>query len=538
MRSQMILPVSELVPPIYALYGGVFCAFVYVVRKAFFSAKKLPLPPGPKGVPILGNVADLPPKGLPEWEHWAKHKDVYGPISSVTVLGQTIILLHDIDMAIELLEKRSVKFSSRPSMVFPKMCGYEHEMGILPYDKYHRQTRKLAAGQIGSTTSIKQFHSLIELQTRRCLLQILENPDNLLESIQGQAASIILEILFGYNVSPKGRDPLVTLANRFMAEFGEAIVAGAWIVDMIPWLRFLPDWVPGTGFKKIAREYTQTYKDCMDIPYAFTENYRRYKPSYISKLLDTNPSEEEVELIKNSAASLYGGGADTTVAAIGFFFLAMSLFPDIQIKAREEIDRVTGGFASRLPNLQDRPNLPYIEAVAKETMRWIPIAPLCVPHTSDVEDEFRGYRIPKGTIVVPSIAWFSQDPNTYSEPHLFKPERFLGPNPERDPYTFCFGFGRRVCPGRRLADASVFITLAQCLAVFEIKKPIDPKTGMPIERIVGATPGLVTHPTTYHFNITPRSKTHADLVTAVEIEHPYGDIDDASLLKGNIRAYM
>ncbi|KAF3191324.1 hypothetical protein TWF225_001465 [Orbilia oligospora] len=539
MRSQFILPISGPIAPTVVLYGGVFCAIVYVIRKTFFSAKKLPLPPGPKGIPILGNVTDLPPKGLPEWEHWAKHKDIYGPISSITVFGQTIILLHDVDMAVELLDKRSAKFSSRPSMVFPKMCGYEHEMGILGYDRYHRKTRKLAAGQIGSAASIKQFHDLIDLQTRRFLLQTLENPDNLLENLQIQAASIILEILFGYNVNPNGRDPLVTLANKFMAEFGEAIVAGAWLVDMIPWLRFLPDWMPGAGFKKIAREYTQTYQDCMNIPYAFTENHRRYKTSYISKLLDTNPDEAEIELIKNSAASLYGGGADTTVASMGFFFLAMSLFPDIQIKAREEIDRVTGGFASRLPTLQDRPNLPYVEAVVKETMRWVPIAPLCVPHTSDEEDEFRGYRIPRGTLVIPSIAWFSQDPNTYSEPHLFKPERFLGPGPvERDPYTFVFGFGRRICPGRRLADASVFIALAQSLAVFDIKKPIDPKTGMPIERLVGATPGLVTHPTTYHFNITPRSEAHTALVKAVETEHPYGDLEDASLLRGNIKAYM
>ncbi|EPS35311.1 hypothetical protein H072_11345 [Dactylellina haptotyla CBS 200.50] len=520
--------------PRIVVYGGVVVAVLWIVKK-ITSKRQLPLPPGPKGLPVFGNILDLPPKGLPEWEHWAKHKALYGPMSSVTILGQTIVLIHDIDIAVEMLDKKSVKFSNRPSMVFPKMCGYEHEMAILPYDRYHRQTRKLAAGQIGSTSSIARFHSLIDDQARRFLLYTLRKPYDLELNLQIQAASIILDMLFGYKVDPNGRDPLVVLANKFMAEFGEAIVAGAWLVDMIPWLRYLPDWVPGTGFKRIARDYTRTYEDTMNIPYNFAKEQKEKgigedRPSYISRLLDTNPDEDEIELIKNSAASLYGGGADTTVAALGFFFLAMTLYPEVQLKAREEIDRVVG---NRLPTFEDRPNLPYVEAVVKETMRWIPIAPLCVPHTSDEEDEFRGYRIPKGSIVVPSIAFFAQDSNVYTQPDQFKPERFLGklgPN-ELDPYSFAFGFGRRVCPGRRLADANMFLTIAQSLAVFEIKKLVDPKTGIEIDRVVGATPGLVSRPTTFHFDIKPRSDEHKALIEAIEIEKPWTG-SDAKYLKG------
>jgi hypothetical protein len=84
----------------------------------FMRRKLLPLPPGPKGLPILGNFTDLPPKGTTEFEHWIKHKDLYGPISSVTVLGQTIVLVHDREVAFELLEERATKYSSRPHMVF------------------------------------------------------------------------------------------------------------------------------------------------------------------------------------------------------------------------------------------------------------------------------------------------------------------------------------------------------------------------------------------------------------------------------------
>jgi hypothetical protein len=80
--------------------------------------KKLPLPPGPKGLPLVGNIADLPPKGGLEWQHWLKHKDLYGPISCVTVFGQTIVLVHDLEVATELLDRRGGKYSSRSRMVF------------------------------------------------------------------------------------------------------------------------------------------------------------------------------------------------------------------------------------------------------------------------------------------------------------------------------------------------------------------------------------------------------------------------------------
>lgn len=102
---------------------------------------------------------------------------------------------------------------------------------------------------------------------------------------------------------------------------------------------------------------------------------------------------------KWSAASLYTGGADTTVSSLMTFFLAMTLFPEVQIKAREEIDRVVGN--ARLPVSSDKENLPYIEAVVKETHRWHPVVPMAIPHTTNKEDKIMGYRIPKGALLMP-----------------------------------------------------------------------------------------------------------------------------------------
>ena len=90
----------------------------YVINRLLKPTHSAPLPPGPKGLPLLGNVNDLPKPGMLECHHWLKHKDLYGPISSVTVLGQTFVIINDAQIALELLRDRSAKHSARPHMVF------------------------------------------------------------------------------------------------------------------------------------------------------------------------------------------------------------------------------------------------------------------------------------------------------------------------------------------------------------------------------------------------------------------------------------
>jgi len=85
------------------------------------------------------------------------------------------------------------------------------------------------------------------------------------------------------------------------------------------------------------------------------------------------------------------------------YFLAMSVFPEVQKKAQRELDRVIG--SGRLPVAADRDSLPYIMAIMKETHRWHPVAPLGLPHSSDEEDIYQGYRIPKGSILL-SNNWY------------------------------------------------------------------------------------------------------------------------------------
>jgi cytochrome P450 len=213
--------------------------------------------------------------------------------------------------------------------------------------------------------------------------------------------------------------------------------------------------------------------------------------------------------MKWALGALYGGGADTTVSSLSSFILAMMIYPDVQRRAQEEIDRVVG--SHRLPQFEDLPNLPFVDAVAIEAIRWFPVVPMGVAHWVDGDMEYRGFYIPKGTIIAPSVWWFLHDPEVYKEPELFDPSRYLEPRNEPHPEEYAFGFGRRICPGRYLAESNLFLSVAQLLATFKIEKPLDER-GVPIEPAVISTAGLLDHPQDFLYKISPRSLEHENLI--------------------------
>ncbi|RYN79807.1 O-methylsterigmatocystin oxidoreductase [Alternaria alternata] len=512
-----------------------FGTFVLYALSRFFSSKNLhdlPLPPGPKGLPLLGNINDLPKPGILECHHWLQYKDRYGPISSITVLGQTFIIVNDADVAVELLSNRAATFSGRPHMVFSgDMIGWTRTLAMHQPNQTFKHHRRNIASVASSSTSLKVFDRIQNEEAAHFLLNVLDSPNELFEHIKKEAGAVILRITYGYTPNAKGRDPLVDMAGQTMAEFADSSVPGKWSVDVLPFLRFLPDWCPGTSFKRTARQMAEQLTRTAEEPYAFVKTQmqdKEAKTSFLSQAIESLGSDASMEYIhKWSAASMYLGGADTTVSSLMTFFLAMAVFPQVQKKAQEELDRVLGG--ERLPITSDKASLPYIEAVMKETHRWHPVAPMAIPHCCTQEDSIKGYRIPKGAMILPNNWWFTHDPAIYPDPMTFRPERYLDGSTQPDPRTWTFGYGRRVCPGRYVADNALFTTIAQSLAVFNVEKPVV--NGEIVEPKVEFEAGVVSHPKPYRVSITPRSEKCRELIRRAEEVYPWGE-SDAEALKG------
>ncbi|KAJ4396738.1 hypothetical protein N0V93_000959 [Gnomoniopsis smithogilvyi] len=511
--------------------SGAFAYLTGLTVGFFKTSVRPPLPPGPKGLPFIGSIHALPPSGEIEARHWLKHKKLYGPISSVKVLDQTIIIVNDADLAFEILEKRSAKHSSRPRQVFAgEMMGWENALAFIPYNDRFRAHRKNMSRIIGSQRAVSQFNELQEAEVGHFLLHVLQDPDKLItEHIRRETGAVILNIVYGYNAERIESDPLIDMAGDAMDKFAKAAVPGAFMVDILPFLRNLPSWLPGTGFKQLALQWGSELRDVTEKPYAFVKHQKasgKPQTSFLSRLIDAGDGNSSDDFInKWSAMSLYVAGADTTVAALSTFFLAMITNPDAQRKAQEEIDRLTSG--NRLPVAADRESLVFVDAIVKETLRWGPVAPMALPHTSTEDDVWEGYLIPKDAIIMANVWHFTQDANTYPDPLRFKPERFLktvNHEPEADPRNVVFGFGRRICPGRLLADTALFLNIAQSLAVFNISKPLN-VDGTEIEPEIRWESGVVSHPAPFKVKVSPRSEGSEKLIRAVEGMYPWQDSD-------------
>ncbi|KAK8912956.1 hypothetical protein H634G_10251 [Metarhizium anisopliae BRIP 53293] len=485
------------------------------------------LPPGPKPLPIVGNILDLPPKGEPEFLHWFKHKDTYGPISSITVMGLNLIIFHDKEAAHAVMGKKAQKTSARPQLNFATLCGFENFLITHQYNNTYRKHRKMVHQEIGTKSLSAGFQGTQEKEALHFTLQTLHDPDNILKHLKRLAAAVVLRITYGYSVERNGPDPLVDVIEHAMENLSRAFVPLSWAVDAVPAIKHLPDWFPGTSYRKTAKEWKEINEAAAELPYDFVKrqmSQKAHRPSYVSNLLEKNMIKtgnetsmtlDDEEAIKWTAVSLYAAGSDSTVAIITSVICALVIFPEVQERAQEEIDRVVGN--DRLPTFDDRQNLPYIDGIVKEAWRWNPVGPMGLTHKSEEDIVYGEYMIPEGSYLLPSLWWFLHDPKDYSDPHTFKPERYMAPLNEPDPGDLAFGYGRRSCAGRFFADASVYITVVQLLAVFRIRKDRD-ANGNEIPVKLEAIPGMVNRPKEFEFKVEPRSPRHVELLRRIEGE--------------------
>ena len=162
--------------------------------------------------------------------------------------------------------------------------------------------------------------------------------------------------------------------------------------------------------------------------------------------------------------------------------LAMLAYPETQARAHAELDAVVG--RDRLPTFADHPQLPYIRAMVKEVLRWRPAGPLGSPHRSIEDDWYEGMFIPKGTICIPNVWHMNRDPELFGEnTEHFDPGRYLDASGDlqaapdlpdiKEEGHFTYGFGRRICVGRHMADNSLFINMAIMLWATKIERKKD-----------------------------------------------------------------
>ncbi|KAI0253747.1 cytochrome P450 [Lactifluus subvellereus] len=449
---------------------------------------------------------------------------VAGNIMSFHIFGRVIIILNTAKAAKDLLEKRGDICSDRPVITFYEMMRWQWHLSTARYTESYRLSRKLLDRGLRSG-AVASFRQMQQARARGLLAQLLANSNNWETHIELFQGGLILATTYGYEVCGPG-DKKIEAAKAMSRFGGRVVLPGALLVNELPFLRHIPEWLPWFSYKPLARIGHGLGQEVLYEPIRFVKESilnGTAQPSLALEMFQEmeglcGPDRDKAEKAAIGAlGSMYTAGVNTAVTAMRTFVLAMLLYPDIQRKAQDELDVVTG--RERLPTFEDRPRLPFVDAVCKEVLRWRPVAPLAVPHAVTQDNVYAGYFIPKGLLVIGNTWAILHDPALYPEPDDFKPERFLNSDGglRDDPIlASAFGYGRRICPGRHFLDTTLFIVVASLFSVFNVERGQDDTKDGPLSYTF--TGGVTSRPNSFPCSIVPRDKKSEELITADTME--------------------
>ncbi|XP_063791777.1 cytochrome P450 2G1-like [Pseudophryne corroboree] len=447
-----------------------------LIRKVF--GRRGNLPPGPRPLPILGNLLQLKSREI--------HKPIlelskkYGPVYTLYIGPQPAVVLCGYKAVKEALVDNAEKFSGRAEFPIVELTSKGYGIAFSNGDRWKELRRfsltTLRNFGMGKRSIEERIHEEIQ-----CLLEIFQETRGSLYKpaffIRRSVSNVICSVIFGKRF--EYTDPKLQTLLDLVAE-NLRRVDNIWVqlYNFIPSVLSL---LPGPHHR-----LSENYQAQLDYAEAIVREHeatfdpsspRDYVDAFLLKMQQEskNPNTEYIlPNLLSSALDIFFAGQESTSSTLGYGLLILMKYPHIKEKVQAEIENVIG--RTRRPCMEDRAKMPYTEAVLHEVMRFIDFLPLGAPHSVTEDTVFRGYSLPKGTVIFPVLHSVLYDPSLFKRPHEFDPEHFLDKDGlfKKSEGFMAFSAGKRACPGESLARMELFLYLTSILQKFDIRSDTPP----------------------------------------------------------------
>ncbi|XP_068534936.1 cytochrome P450 2K6-like [Anas acuta] len=462
------------------------------------------LPPGPKPLPIIGNLHILDLKKLDGT--MIKLSETYGPVFRIQMGPTTVVVLSGYDTVKEALVNHADAFAGRPKIQIVKETGKGKGV-IFSYGENWKVMRRFTLTTLRDFGMGKKAIEDRVVEEYGYLADVIESqkgkPLEMTLIMNAAVANVIVSILLGkrYDYEDPTFKRLLSLMYENIRLFGRPSVS---LYNMFPALGF---------FLKDHKAFIENMKEVNAfIKATFIEHLkvldRNDQRSFIDAFLVRQQEENGkdngffdngnlTEVVRN----LFAAGTDTTSTTLRWGLLLMMKYPEIQKKVQDEIEQVLG---SNPPRTEHRTQMPYTDAVIHEIQRFANILPLNLPHETTEDVTLKGYFIPKGTYVIPLLTSVLRDKSQWEKPDTFYPEHFLdseGKFVKKDAFM-PFSAGRRICAGETLAKMELFLFFTRLLQRFTFHPPPGVSAS---DLDISHTTGLTVPPVTHEVCAVPRS---------------------------------
>ncbi|KAJ3662579.1 hypothetical protein Zmor_006920 [Zophobas morio] len=456
-------------------------------------------PPGPKWLPIIGSAYVLLKKRK-QYRNLYKATAVmakeHGPVIGLKVGKDLIVIVYGKQAIREFLSSEDL--GGRPTGPFYDMRTWGERRGVLLTDSEYwqeqrrfilRQLREFGFGRKNMSAMIEEETGIMVESFKKMLAGKSSFTHNMASAFSIHILNTLWMMMAGIRYSPEDKN-LLSLQDILGRLFSAVDMVGC-PFSHFPILKFIAPEV--SGYKLYVETHLQVwdflYKELTRHKETYDENNLRDFMDVYLKILNS-PNRDESFCEKQLLAicmDMFMAGSETTSKSLGFCFLNLIRYPDVQKKAQQEIDQVVG--RDRLPTLEDRPKMPYMECVVLEALRMFSGRAFTVPHRALRDTHLNGHFIPKDTMVIANLHGTLMGPDSgVEEPETFKPERYLKDGKITLAETYIpFGFGKHRCLGETLARANVFLFTSALLQHFNFSIP--PGCPPTTECIDGVTPG-------------------------------------------------